>query len=203
MIEILYALIGLVGGYALGSIPFGLVLTRMAGLGDIRAIGSGNIGATNVLRTGRKDLAFLTLICDAGKGAFAVFLLSYLSPFAAVGAALGSVIGHLFPVWLGFKGGKGVATTLGVLIMLTPIAGILTCAIWVVVALLFRISSFAALVAVAIAPFFAGTIYGEIYGVVAIILAGLIWLKHAENIQRLLKGIEPKIGEKSKNKAKK
>lgn len=198
MIEILYALIGLFGGYALGSIPFGLVLTRMAGLGDIRAIGSGNIGATNVLRTGRKDLAFLTLICDAGKGAFAVFLLSYVSPFAAIGAALGSVIGHLFPVWLGFIGGKGVATTLGVLIILTPIAGILTCATWVVVALFFRMSSLAALVAVAIAPFFAGMMYGEIYGVVTLIMAGLIWYKHAENIQRLMKGLEPKIGDKSK-----
>lgn len=203
MIEILYAIIGLVGGYALGSIPFGLVLTRMAGLGDIRAIGSGNIGATNVLRTGRKDLAFLTLVCDAGKGAFAVFVLSYLSPFAAIGAALGSVMGHLFPVWLDFKGGKGVATTLGVLLMLTPIAGILTCATWLVVALLFRISSLSALVAIALAPFFAGTIYGEIYGIVLVIIAALIWYKHSENIQRLFKGIEPKIGDKSKMTAEK
>jgi acyl phosphate:glycerol-3-phosphate acyltransferase len=199
MIEILYALLGLVGGYALGSIPFGLVLTRMAGLGDIRTIGSGNIGATNVLRTGRKDLAFLTLIGDAGKGAAAVFLFSYLSPFASIGAALGSVMGHLFPIWLGFKGGKGVATTLGVLVMVTPIAGILTCATWIVMALLFRISSLAALVAVAIAPFFAGIIYGEIYGVLTTVIAGLIWYKHAENIQRLLSGIEPKIGDKSKS----
>ena len=196
MNDILFLVIGLLGGYLLGAIPFGLVFTKMAGLGDIRKMGSGNIGATNVLRTGRKDLAILTLICDIGKGAFAVFILGFLSPYAAIGAGLGSVIGHLFPLWLNFKGGKGVATTLGVLIMLVPIAGFLTCATWLVVALLFRISSLSALIALAMAPLYAGLLYGGIYSIIAIILAGLIWFKHADNIQRLLRGVEPKIGSK-------
>ena len=191
MMIALYFIIGLIAGYGIGSIPFGLVFTKLAGLDDIRKIGSGNIGATNVLRTGRKDLAFLTLVCDGGKGAFAVVILGLLNPFAALGAMLGSVLGHLYPVWLKFKGGKGVATTLGALIALMPIAGILTCATWLVVALLYRISSLAALIAVAIAPFYAGVIYGDFYAVVTILVAGLVWFKHAENIQRLMQGIEP------------
>lgn len=196
MMIALYFIIGLVAGYGIGSIPFGLVFTKLAGLDDIRKIGSGNIGATNVLRTGRKDLAFLTLVCDGGKGAFAVIILGLLNPFAALGAMLGSVLGHLYPAWLKFKGGKGVATTLGALIALMPIAGILTCATWLVVALLYRISSLAALIAVAIAPFYAGVIYGDFYAVVTILVAGLVWFKHSENIQRLMQGIEPKIGKK-------
>lgn len=193
--DILFAFVGLLGGYVLGSIPFGLVITKMAGLGDIRSIGSGNIGATNVLRTGRKGLALATLICDGGKGAAAVLLLGLLSPFAALGAALGSVLGHLFPVWLSFKGGKGVATTLGVMIALTPVAGILTCATWLVAALLFRMSSFAALVAAFMAPLYAGLVYGGVYAMVTLFLTILIFIKHKDNITRIMAGIEPKIGQ--------
>lgn len=192
----LYIIIGLAGGYLLGSVPFGLVLTKMAGLDDIRKIGSGNIGATNVLRTGRKDLALATLICDSGKGAAAVLLAGLISPYAALGAALGSVLGHLYPVWLQFKGGKGVATILGVLLALTPAAGIFTCGIWLAVALMFRMSSLAALVSVLFAPLFAGLIYGLPYAAVIAILAILVWIKHEANIRRILNGTEPKIGQK-------
>ena len=194
---ILFLIIGLAGGYALGSVPFGLVLTKMAGIDDIRKTGSGNIGATNVLRTGRKDLALLTLISDSGKGALAVFLLGLLSPWAAIGAALGSVLGHLYPYWLEFKGGKGVATTLGVLIILTPVAGILACAIWLVTAFLFRMSSLSALIAMAITPLFAGAIYGDVYALVTLLIAALVWYKHKENIKRITSGTESKIGDKS------
>jgi glycerol-3-phosphate acyltransferase PlsY len=196
LLDILYIGLGLVGGYILGSIPFGLVFTKMAGLGDIRKTGSGNIGATNVLRTGRKDLALMTLICDSGKGAFAVLILSIISPYAAVGAALGSVLGHLYPVWLNFKGGKGVATTLGVLLALLPPVGILTCALWLVTAFFFRMSSLSALIAVAAAPFFAGIMYGEFYALVTLVIAALVWVKHKDNIDRIMHGTEPKIGEK-------
>jgi glycerol-3-phosphate acyltransferase PlsY len=196
MLMILYSLIGLVGGYAIGSIPFGLVFTKFANVPDIRTIGSGNIGATNVLRTGRKDLALLTLICDSGKGAFAVVILGLLNPFAAVGAMLGAVLGHLYPIWLKFKGGKGVATTFGALLALMPVVGVLTCCTWLVVALLYRISSLSALIAVAVAPFFAGLVYGDLYAFVTILIAGLVWFKHRENIQRLTQGLEPKIGSK-------
>ena len=199
MVDIVYALLGLLIGYGLGSVPFGLVLTKLAGLGDIRSIGSGNIGATNVLRTGRKDLAFLTLICDSSKGAFAVFIMSFLYPFAAIGAALGSVIGHLFPVWLKFKGGKGVATTLGVMLVLTPVAGILSCIIWLFIALTFRISSLSALIAIGLAPLWAGLFYGDIYGIVTIIIAALVFYKHQDNIRRLMNGTEPKIGQNKKS----
>ena len=193
---ILYSVIGLVGGYAIGSIPFGLVFTKFTNVPDIRTIGSGNIGATNVLRTGRKDLALLTLVCDSGKGAFAVVVLGLLNPFAAVGAMLGAVLGHLYPIWLKFKGGKGVATTFGALLALMPVVGVLTCCTWLVVALLYRISSLSALIAVAVAPFFAGLVYGDLYACVTILIAGLIWFKHRENIQRLIQGLEPKIGSK-------
>ena len=198
MIDILHALIGLSGGYLLGSIPFGLVLTRLAGLGDIRTIGSGNIGTTNVLRTGRKDLAFLTLICDSGKGALAVILLSLLSPSAMLGAALGSVVGHLYPVWLKFKGGKGVATTLGVMIAMTPLAGLLTCAAWLLTAIIFRISSLSALIAVLTAPFSAAILYGIHEAFITAILAVLIWIKHVDNIKRIMNRTEPKIGKSKK-----
>lgn len=195
--EIIFIGLGLCGGYLLGSIPFGLVLTRLAGLGDIRAVGSGNIGATNVLRTGHKGLALATLLLDSGKGAFAVLLcMSFLSPLAALAAALGSVLGHLFPVWLKFKGGKGVATTLGVLLALTPIAGILVCATWLVSALIFRISSLSALIASAMAPLFAGMVYGTAPALIVLIIALLIFVKHKDNIQRLMNGTEPKIGRK-------
>ena len=199
MIEyFLYALIGLACGYLLGSIPFGLVITRLAGLGDIRTIGSGNIGATNVLRTGRKGLALLTLICDSGKGALAVLLFMLLSPYAALGAALGSVLGHLFPVWLSFKGGKGVATTLGVLLALTLPVGLLACATWLATAFLFRISSLSALVAMAMAPIYTWFLYGPIMTLVVIGISILVFYKHRDNIKRLMNGTEPKIGEGKK-----
>jgi glycerol-3-phosphate acyltransferase PlsY len=196
IIDILYCLVGLFGGYSIGSVPFGLLLTKIAGLGDIRAIGSGNIGATNVLRTGRKDLAFLTLVLDGGKGALAVIIFTLLSPYAALGAAIGSVAGHLFPVWLKFKGGKGVATTLGVLLALTPIAGILTCATWLIVAQMSRMSSLAAIIALIASPIYVGMVYSDIHALVAVFIAVLIIYKHRENIQRLMVGTEPKIGQK-------
>tara|TARA_B100001750_G_C15482210_1_gene586095 strand:- start:811 stop:1410 length:600 start_codon:yes stop_codon:yes gene_type:complete len=199
MYDVLFILIGLIGGYCLGSIPFGLIFGNMAGLGDIRKIGSGNIGATNVLRTGRKDLALLTLICDSGKGALSVALMLMLSPYAAIGAAIGSVAGHMFPVWLKFQGGKGVATTLGVLLVLIPFVGILTCATWLVTALVFRFSSLAALVAVLVSPLYAGMMYNSpVYSLVTLILAILIVYKHRANIDRLMHGAEPKIGDKKK-----
>ena len=193
---ILYGIIGLCGGYVFGSIPFGLVLTRLAGLDDSRKIGSGNIGATNVLRTGRKDLALLTLICDSGKGALSVLVFGALSPVAAIGAALGSVLGHLYPIWLNFKGGKGVATTLGVLLALTPAVGIITCGLWLVTAYFFRISSLAALTAMLFAPFFAGIMYGGLYVFITLLIAAIVWIKHKDNIKRIMHGTEPKIGDK-------
>jgi glycerol-3-phosphate acyltransferase PlsY len=192
-------LIAFVGGYLLGSIPFGLVLTRLAGLGDIRSIGSGNIGATNVLRTGNKPLALAVLLLDSGKGAVAVLLaMILLGPAATPVAALGAVIGHLFPIWLRFKGGKGVATTLGTLLALAWPVGLIACAIWLGIALIFRISSAAALAAVAIAPIAALLLRGSSLAVFVLIVAALVWIKHAENIRRLLAGTEPHIGQSRK-----
>jgi glycerol-3-phosphate acyltransferase PlsY len=195
-------------GYALGSIPFGLLLTRFAGLGDIRAIGSGNIGATNVLRTGRKGLAALTLLLDGAKGTVAVILASQFGgPDAALMAGHGAVLGHLFPAWLGFRGGKGVATGLGVLIGLDWRIGLGACVVWLAMAAIFRRSSLSSLSAFAAAPILA--LYlpllwapgGEAIGdrqlsLFAAIIAALIWFKHHENIRRLLSGSEPKIGKK-------
>ena len=147
-------------GYLLGSIPFGLVLSRLAGYGDIRKIGSGNIGATNVLRTGNKLLAALTLILDSGKGAFAVLIAQQFGSDAAVLAGAGSMLGHTFPIWLGFKGGKGVATALGVLLAISWPVGLIACATWLLVAAVLRYSSLSALVALGISPvvgwYFAG-----------------------------------------------
>src|SRR5690349_17927267 len=183
-------------GYLLGSIPFGVVLTKLAGLGDIRKIGSGNIGATNVLRTGRKDLALATLLLDGGKGAVAVLIARLVSEDLTVIAGGAAILGHLFPVWLGFKGGKGVATTLGTLIAANWMVGIGACLVWLVMALLFRYSSLSALIAVAAAPFLAlwfGTIPQALLAAFA---AVLVWIRHSDNIQRLLKGDEPKIGKK-------
>jgi glycerol-3-phosphate acyltransferase PlsY len=195
-------------GYALGSIPFGLLLTRFAGLGDIRAIGSGNIGATNVLRTGRKGLAALTLLLDGAKGTVAVILASQFGgPDAALMAGHGAVLGHLFPAWLGFRGGKGVATGLGVLLGLDWRIGLCACLVWLAMAAIFRRSSLSSLTAFAAAPILA--LYlpllwapgGEAIGdrqlaVFAAIIAALIWFKHHENIKRLLSGTEPRIGKK-------
>lgn len=195
IVAILHLILGLIGGYLLGSVPFGLVFTKWAGLDDIRSIGSGNIGATNVLRTGRKGLALATLLCDSGKGALAVLLLGFFSPFAALGAALGSVLGHLYPIWLQFKGGKGVATTLGVLLALTPVAGVLACGVWLACALMFRISSLSALMASLVAPLFAGLVYGAPYAFIVMIITILVFVKHKDNIKRIMNGTEPKIGQ--------
>ncbi|GAB4357012.1 MAG: glycerol-3-phosphate 1-O-acyltransferase PlsY [Kiloniellaceae bacterium] len=192
-----YLAAALAGGYLLGSIPFGLLLTRMAGLGDVRQIGSGNIGATNVLRTGRKGLAAGTLLLDGGKGAAAVLIAKLWGPDMALVAAFGAVIGHLFPVWLRFKGGKGVATTLGVLLALSPALGSLCCLAWLVVAFLFRYSSLAALASIGAAPLLSWFLLGDLQMVqLTAVLAILVWLRHHENIRRLLSGQESKIGQK-------
>lgn len=187
-------------GYLFGSIPFGLVLCKMAGLGDIRDIGSGNIGATNVLRTGNKPLALMTLLLDSGKGAIAVLLAFYFIDYnAAMIAGFAALVGHCYPLWLKFKGGKGVATTLGTLIALAPILGLIACAVWLIMALIFRVSSLAALVAVGLTPIIAHYLFANpnLSGLCAMI-AALVYLKHRENIQRLFQGQEPKIGTKKK-----
>jgi glycerol-3-phosphate acyltransferase PlsY len=181
-------------GYLLGSIPFGLLLTRSAGLGDIRKIGSGNIGATNVLRTGKRGLALATLLLDGGKGAAAVFIGGAFGPTIALGAGIAALFGHLFPVWLKFKGGKGVATGLGVLLALDWRMGAVACATWLAMAFLFRISSLAALTAFALAPVAAWFLLGPTAAGFVAFAALCIILKHHANIARLLKGEEPKIG---------
>ena len=188
--------LGAVLGYLLGSVPFGLVLTRVAGLGDIRRIGSGNIGATNVLRTGRKGLAAATLLLDGGKGAAAVLIARHWGPDMAILAGCGAMLGHLFPVWLGFKGGKGVATGLGALLALDWRIGLLACAVWLLAAFLFRYSSLAAILAFAAAPVAAWLIATRQLAAVALFLAVLVWLRHHQNIRRLLTGQEPRIGKK-------
>ena len=183
--------------YLLGSIPFGLLLTRGAGAGDIRSIGSGNIGATNVLRTGRKDLAAATLALDALKGAVAVLLGGWLAPGGAMVAALGAFFGHIAPVWLRFRGGKGVAVFIGALLALHWPTGLIVCAVWLAAAYLWRFSSLSALLASASAPFVLwGFGHGEQALVVAL-MAALLWWKHSENIARLLSGTESRIGQKT------
>jgi glycerol-3-phosphate acyltransferase PlsY len=181
-------------GYLLGSIPFGLVLTRLAGLGDIRKIGSGNIGATNVLRTGNKALAAATLMLDAGKGAAAVLVAHhFFGPDAAVMAGGGAFLGHLFPVWLKFRGGKGVATTIGILLAMAWPVGLVAMAAWLLAAFLFRYSSLAALIAVIAAPAAAWFVANRQVAEFALFLAVIVWLRHHENIRRLLKGQESRI----------
>ena len=191
-----YFLAALAFGYLLGAIPFGLVLTKLAGLGDIRSIGSGNICATNVLRTGRKDLAIATLFLDGAKGSAAILLGAYYGPDISVCAGAGAFIGHLFPVWLRFKGGKGVATFFGILLAADWKLGLLGCGTWLVVAFLSRISSLSALVAAALAPVFAWFLVNRQVSELALFMAVLIFIRHHENIRRLLKGEEPKIGRK-------
>ena len=192
------SLLALLFGYLLGSIPFGLVLTRFAGTQDIRTIGSGNIGATNVLRTGRKGLAAATLLCDALKGTFAVLLARHFwGEEAALLAGLGAFLGHLFPVWLGFKGGKGVATYLGILLGLHWPLFIAFALIWLAVAFLTKYSSLAALVATGVTPIVALVLGGSLTAAIFYaVLAAMLWWKHRENIQRLLAGTEGKIGKK-------
>jgi len=214
-----YFLAAFLLAYLLGSLPFGLLLTRAAGLGDIRRQGSGNIGATNVLRTGRKDLALLTLILDSGKGAAAVGLANlFAGSEVALIAAFAAVLGHLFPVWLGFRGGKGIATTLGTLLALAFWVGALACLTWLLVALILRYSSLAGLMSTALAPLYAWILplgfrpaelfepgFGDLLFrgepqliQVTAALAVLVWLRHWSNITRLLAGQEPRIGEKKR-----
>ena len=204
-------LLALLFGYALGSIPFGLVLTRLAGAGDVRAIGSGNIGATNVLRTGRKGLAAATLVLDALKGTLAVLVAARWGPNTAVMAAFGAFLGHLFPVWLGFRGGKGVATFLGLLIGLKWPVALLFALAWLLVAFLTRYSSLSALVASALTPLvlwifgdagleaWAGPRLAAALGdrqlaELFLVLALVLWWKHRDNIRRLAGGREGRIG---------
>lgn len=189
-------------GYAIGSIPFGLLLTRAAGLGDIRAIGSGNIGATNVLRTGNKKLAAATLALDGMKGAAAVMIARAVAgDDAAILAGIFSIIGHIFPVWLKFKGGKGVATALGMMLALAPWTGLAACAVWLVMAFSLRYSSLAALVALFSTPFSAYIIYDDVrLSCSCAMIAALVFYTHRTNIRRLLKGEEPKIGQKKGHK---
>lgn len=188
----------LILGYLLGSIPFGVLITRTLGLGDLRAIGSGNIGATNVLRTGNKAAAAATLLLDGGKGAAAVLLARHFAgEGAAMAAALGSFLGHLYPVWLKFRGGKGVATFLGVMLALAWPVGIAACVTWLGVALISRLSSLAALVAAAATPLWLLVLGPRGMAVwLAVALAALVFLRHAPNIRRLVDGTEPKIGKK-------
>src|SRR6185436_10083998 len=193
--NLLYMLAALVFGYLLGSIPFGLIFTRMAGLGDVRKIGSGNIGATNVLRTGRKGIAAATLLGDMLKGTAAVAIAALWGPQFAIVAGLGAFFGHLFPVWLGFKGGKGVATFIGVLIGLKPLAALIFALIWLGIAFTSRYSSLSALIASAATPIILWLLGEPGMAGLAIILAALLWWKHSQNISRLLAGTEGKIGQ--------
>ena len=190
-------ILALVTGYLLGSIPFGLLLTRLAGKGDIRDIGSGNIGATNVLRTGSKGLAAATLLLDALKGAAAVLVAQRLWPDAANFAAVGALVGHLYPAWLGFKGGKGVATLLGILVPLFWQAALVYALVWIGLLIILRISSVAGMSAAASAPVTAAvlgetTLFPMLTGFALLV----IW-KHRENIRRLSRGEEPRVGRRA------
>ena len=190
-------LLALIAGYLLGSIPFGLLLTRMSGKGDIREIGSGNIGATNVLRTGSKGLAAATLLLDAAKGAAAVMLAQRIWPDAVNFAAAGAMIGHLYPVWLRFKGGKGVATLLGVLAPLLPVAALVYAVVWIGLLVILRISSVAGMAAAASAPITAAVVNEQALFPMLLGFALLVIWKHRENIRRLAKGEEPRLGRKA------
>jgi glycerol-3-phosphate acyltransferase PlsY len=192
----LFLLAAFLLGYLFGSIPFGLVLTKLAGTQDLRSIGSGNIGATNVLRTGRKGLAAATLVGDALKGTAAVLIAAQWGPQFATVAALGAFMGHLFPVWLKFKGGKGVATFIGVLIGLKPLAALIFVLIWIGVAFASRYSSLSALIASAATPIVLWLLGEPGMAGTTIILVALLWWKHSQNISRLLAGTEGKIGQK-------
>lgn len=187
-------LIALGVAYLLGSIPFGLLLTRFSGKGDIRAIGSGNIGATNVLRTGSKGLAAATLILDALKGALAVWLAQRFWPGGELYAAAGVLVGHLYPIWLGFRGGKGVATFLGVLVPLLPMAALVYAVVWIAMLLIVRISSVSGMTAAASAPVTAAVLGERALFPALLAFAVLIIWQHRENIRRLARGQEPRVG---------
>ena len=186
----------LILAYLLGSIPFGLLFSRIGGLGDIRKTGSGNIGATNVLRSGNKLLAALTLLADAAKGSAAIFVaLEFIGFPAAYWAGLAALLGHIFPVWLGFKGGKGVAVFIGTSVVLSPLPGLSMLSVWLLVALISRRSSLAALIATFSVPLYM-VVLGEIYGAAVVgVQVGIIYWAHRENISRLRKGQEPRIGQ--------
>jgi len=185
-------------GYLCGSIPFGLILTRLAGTQDLRSIGSGNIGATNVLRTGNKGLAAATLIGDMLKGTVAVIVAGYFGgPNAAIAAGVGAFVGHLFPVWLKFKGGKGVATYIGILLGLFWPAALVFCAVWIVMAVVFRYSSLSALIASLVVPVLLLWQQHTALAAVFAALTAVLWIMHRANIQRLMSGTEGKIGKKS------
>ena len=193
--EIVTLILALVLGYLSGSIPFGLILTQAAGLGDIRKIGSGNIGATNVLRPGNTKVAAATLVLDALKAVAPILLARYFwGEDAARLAAIGAFLGHCFPVWLNFKGGKGVAVMIGSTLALSWPVGLIFCAVWLLIAFTRKISSLAALTAAATAPIFAYVFSGERLALVVAGLALLLFFQHRENIGRLLKGTEPTIG---------
>ncbi|MCF6214713.1 MAG: glycerol-3-phosphate 1-O-acyltransferase PlsY [Emcibacter sp.] len=198
-IPLSYFFICLMGGYILGSLPFGIILTQLAGLGDLRKIGSGNIGATNVLRTGNKPLALATLLLDGAKGALAV-LIAYLifnETDLLYFAGGGAFFGHLYPIFLKFKGGKGVATFLGTLLAINWPLGLICCVIWGGMTLIFRISSLSALVASAFSPLISYFILGDSgLAIFAGILCIMIFIRHADNIKRILSGTEPRIGKK-------
>ena len=188
-------IVSLAFGYLCGTIPFGLILTKSAGLGDIRTIGSGNIGATNVLRTGNKKVAAATLILDALKGTIPALLMGWLyGPQAAILAGLAAFFGHLFPMWLGFKGGKGVATTIGVLFGLYWPLGLIFVGVWIAMALVFRISSLSALTASLVSPLAALLLGHGNLSLPAAVMATMVFITHRANIARILKGEEPRIG---------
>lgn len=189
-------LLWLLAGYLSGTVPYGLLLTRAAGLGDIRAIGSGNIGATNVLRTGNKGLAAATLLLDALKGAAPVWLAQAFAPDLPALVGIAAFLGHLYPVWLKFKGGKGVATYIGVVLALSPLAFAGVALTWLLMARVFRYSSLAALVAVLVPPVITAILGYYDVTAAGIAMASLVWLKHGANIARLMAGTEPKIGAK-------
>lgn len=196
LMPLLYAIIL---GYLCGSVPFGLLLTRAAGLGDIRQIGSGNIGATNVLRTGNRWVAAATLLLDAAKAALPVLVARYYwGENAAMLAAIGAFLGHCFPVWLNFKGGKGVAVMIGSLFALSWPLGLIFCAVWLLIAFAQKMSSLAALTATATAPIFAFVVVNEWLAGAVAVMAILLFFQHRENIARLMAGTEPKIGSEKK-----
>ena len=189
-----YLLAAFSGGYFLGAIPFGLILTKLAGLGDVRNIGSGNIGATNVLRTGHKGLAALTMLLDMGKGGVAALIGAFYGPDMMIAAALGALIGHLFPVWLKFRGGKGVATAAGIMLALAWQAALISIAIWILVLWTSRYSSLAALTAtLAIAPLAYWLSTPQI-AEFSILVTFMVWYRHIPNIRRLLNGTETRVG---------